>query len=66
MPGDPRQCRDDAAGCRKLAANAEGELRERLLALAETFERVAAEHESAQVLLAALQTIEPEMSSRAR
>jgi len=50
MPGDPKQCREHAAGCRKLAANAEGELRERLLTLAETFERLAAEHESAQAI----------------
>ena len=65
MPGDPKECRDHASGCRKLAANAEGVVRERLLTLAETWERLAAEHESAQALLAALQTIEPEMSSRA-
>lgn len=60
MACDPKECRKHAARCRQLAANAPNDLMaENFFNLALTWERLAAEHESAQALLAAIQAIEP-------
>jgi hypothetical protein len=65
MPGDPNQCREYAARFSELAANSPNpSATETYLSLAETWERLAAEHESGQAFLAALQAIEAKPSDR--
>jgi hypothetical protein len=55
MPGDPNQCREHAAHCRQLAANAPNELvAENFSNLALTWERLAAELQSTETLLGAM------------
>jgi hypothetical protein len=55
MPDDPVECRVHAANCRQLAAEARGsEARQTFLSLAETWDRLAAELESAQSFLKAM------------
>ena len=52
MPGNPEQCRLNAARCLKLAKRARrAEMRETFTALADTWTRLAAEHESDEALL---------------
>jgi hypothetical protein len=47
MPGNPEQCRLNAARCLKLAKRARRpEMRGTFTALADTWKRLAAEHES--------------------
>jgi hypothetical protein len=59
MPGDPHQCRFNAARCLRLAERARRpELRENLTALAKTWAKLAAEIESDQTLLAAILELE--------
>jgi hypothetical protein len=59
MPGNPEQCRLNAARCLKLAKRARrAEMRESLTALADTWTRLAAEHESDEALLRAISELE--------
>jgi hypothetical protein len=52
MPGNPEQCRLNAARCLKLAKRARRpEMRETFTALADTWTRLAAEHEFDEALL---------------
>ena len=58
MPGDPEQCRLNAARCLKLSERAKDPARrQNLAALAETWTKLAAELESDQALLNALSEI---------
>jgi hypothetical protein len=58
MPGNPEQCRLNAARCLKLAKRARPEMRESLTALADTWTRLAAEHESDEALLRAISELQ--------
>src|SRR5262249_23414591 len=59
MPGNPEQCRLNAARCLKLAKRTRRpELRETFTALADTWKRLAAEHESDEALLRAISELE--------
>ena len=52
MPGDPKECRDNARDCLELAAKAQSRLaKERWEELAETWLRLATSLERDQVLL---------------
>jgi hypothetical protein len=54
MPGNPEQCRLNAARSLKLAKHALPEMRETFTALADTRRRLAAERESDEALLCAI------------
>jgi len=55
MPGNPEQCRLNAARCLQLAKRARRpEMRETFIALADTWTRLAAELESDEALLRAI------------
>ena len=59
MPGNPEQCRLNAARCLKLAKRARRpEMRETFTALAVTWTRLAAEHESDEALLRTISELE--------
>ena len=59
MPGNPELCRLNAARCLKLAKRARRpEIRETFTALADTWTRLAAEHESDEALLRAISELE--------
>jgi hypothetical protein len=59
MPGNPEQCRLNAARCLKLAKRARRpDMRDTLTALADTWTRLAAEHESDEALLRAISELE--------
>ena len=59
MPGNPDQCRMNAARCSKLAERARRpEMRQAFTALADTWTRLAAELESDQPLLRAISEME--------
>jgi hypothetical protein len=59
MPGDPKECREQAAKCKLLAAAATlPEMKESLIALAAQWERLAAEHEGAEAFLRTMQAVE--------
>jgi hypothetical protein len=59
MPGDPQQCRLNAQRCLLLAKHARRpKLRRNLTDLAETWNKLAAELESDQVLLSAIAELE--------
>ena len=59
MPGNPEQCRLNAARCLKLAKRARRpEMRETFTALADTWTRLAAEHESDEALLRTISELE--------
>jgi hypothetical protein len=59
MPGNPEQCRLNAARCLELAKRARRpEMRDTLTALADTWTRLAAEHESDEALLRAISELE--------
>ena len=59
MPGNPEQCRLNAARCLKLAKRARRpKMRETFTALADTWTRLAAEHESDEALLRAISELE--------
>jgi hypothetical protein len=59
MPGDPHQCRRNAARCLALAQRArKPETRQNFTLMAETWEKLAAESQSDQALLAALHELE--------
>ena len=59
MPGNPEQCRLNAARCLKLAKRARRpEMRETFTALAATWTRLAAEHESDEALLRTISELE--------
>jgi len=59
MPGNPEQCRLNAARCLKLAKRARRpEMRETFTALADTWTRLAAEHESDEALLRAISELQ--------
>jgi hypothetical protein len=66
MPGDPKECREHASNCRILAAQATTpSTRATFLNLAEAWERLAAELESAQVFLRAMGAVESNSTSSA-
>jgi hypothetical protein len=66
MPGNPEECREHAANCRQLAQSASvATAREAFLNLANTWERLASELESAQRFLQAIDTIERKEAFRA-
>ena len=59
MPGDPYQCRLNAARCLALAKRARRpEVRQSFTALAETWRKLAAEVESDEALLRAISELE--------
>ena len=59
MPGEPDQCRLNAARCRKLALRSKSpERREYFTEMAETWVKLAAQIESDQVLLRALSDLD--------
>ena len=59
MPGDPHQCRRNAARCLALAQRARNPaMRANFAAMADTWTKLAAETESDQSLLAALAELE--------
>jgi hypothetical protein len=59
MPGNPEQCRLNAARCLKLAKRArKPEMRETFTALADTWTRLAAELQSDEALLRALSELD--------
>lgn len=59
MPGNPRECREHAANCRKLAATSNNETaRQAFENLASTWEGLAKELEAAHVFLQTLNSIE--------
>ena len=59
MPGDPEQCRLNAAPCLQLSERAKDPARrQNLAALAETWTKLAAESESDQALLRTLSELE--------
>jgi hypothetical protein len=59
MPGNPDQCRLNAARCLRLAERArKPEMRETFLALADTWTKLAAELESDEALLRAISDME--------
>jgi hypothetical protein len=60
MPGDPKECREHADYCRRLAKSATSASgRYSFLDLADTWERLASELENAQAFLRAMEEIEP-------
>jgi hypothetical protein len=60
MPGNPKECRDNADCCRRLAGTATGvTARQTFLNLADTWERLASELENAQAFLKTMEEIEP-------
>jgi hypothetical protein len=64
MPGNPQECREHAANCRQLAKSAKGDTaRATFLNLAETWEGLASELESAQMFLQAMDDIERKEAS---
>jgi hypothetical protein len=59
MPGNPEQCRLNAARCLELAKRARrAGMRETFTALADTWTRLAAEHESDEALLRAISELQ--------
>ena len=59
MPGNPIECRQHAANCRRLAAEATTpEARERFTALAERWDALASELENAAACIATMKSIE--------
>jgi hypothetical protein len=66
VPGDPKECRMHAANCRTLAAQAtRPSAKQTFTHLAETWERLAAELESAQTFLKAMAAADPKKFSDA-
>jgi hypothetical protein len=63
MPGNPEECRRHAANCLRLAEQAPSpEVREHFLTLAERWQQLAAELESTQAFLEAMDQIAPKPS----
>jgi hypothetical protein len=63
MPVDPKECREHAVRCRTVAARATDlTASEILLELANTWERLASQLESATVFLKAMKESEPPSS----
>ena len=61
MPGDPKECRENAVCCREMAACADSAVeRETFANLADTWERLAIELETAQSFVQAMDAIEPQ------
>jgi hypothetical protein len=59
MPGDPKECREQAAKCKLLAEAATlPEMKDHFITLAAQWERLAAEHESAEAFLRTVIEIE--------
>jgi hypothetical protein len=64
VPGNPKECRMHAANCRTLAAQATSPSAKKTFTnLAETWDRLAVELESAQTFLKAMAAIDPEKPS---
>ena len=64
MPGDPKECREHAANCYVLAAQATSPSGKKAFTdLAEHWERLAAELESAQTFLRVMAEIPPNKPS---
>jgi hypothetical protein len=63
MPGDPNECRQHAANCRRLAQAATAKTaRDTFLNLAATWEALATELESAERFIEAMERIGPPSS----
>jgi hypothetical protein len=64
VPGDPKECKMHAANWRTLAAQATSPAAKKTFTnLAETWDRLAAELESAQTFLKAMGAIDPKKPS---
>jgi hypothetical protein len=60
VPGDPKECRERALRCAKLAAEARTpQIRDSILDIAQTWSRLADELEQTQRLIDALDDIDP-------
>ena len=58
MPGDPKECREHARRCAELASSATTpDAREQFLSLEQSWMRLAADLENAQMVIAALDEI---------
>ena len=63
MPGDPKECRLHARNCHKLAMTARtAEAADTFLSLAQNWDSLAAELESAQIFLATMTAIESDQA----
>jgi hypothetical protein len=66
MPGDPQQCRDQAARCRELAARATNVLaRQTYLSVADKWDALAEEIIQAKLVLTAINMVGGDNSSDA-
>jgi hypothetical protein len=64
MPGDPKECRQHAANCKRLAENATTpEAREHFFSLAAQWEKLASALESAKAFLEAVAEMETKKPS---
>ena len=63
MPGDPKECRLHARNCRKLATTARtAESADTFLSLAQDWDSLAAELESARIFLATMTAIDSDQA----
>ena len=63
MPGDPKECRLHAQNCRKLATTARtAESADTFLSLAQDWDSLAAELESARIFLATMTAIDSDQA----
>jgi hypothetical protein len=63
MPGDPKECRLHARNCRKLAMTARtAEAADTFLSLAQNWDSLAAELESARIFLATMTAIDSDQA----
>jgi len=64
MPGNPKECRQHAKNCRRLAAESRtGSGRNTFLNLADTWERLAADLENAELFIKAMEEIKPPIAA---
>jgi hypothetical protein len=64
MPGNPKECREHAANCRSLAEQTSNpSAKEAFTSLANHWERLASELESAEAFLLAMAATEPKKAS---
>ena len=64
MPGDPKWCKQHAENCRRLAAESPTVSdRSRFLALADIWDRLAAELETTEPFIRTMQEIEPPIAA---
>jgi hypothetical protein len=64
MPGDPKECKQHAENCRRIAAEARTVSdRSHFLALADTWDRLAVELETSEPFIRVMQEIEPHIAA---